>query len=77
MLASSYMRLGFVFYTMGDYEIATKTYYNALSIAERINNPKIVSWACNLLGLNFKSKPNLTSKSRSSTYLNHLKLIGL
>ena len=57
MLAKSYMRLGFVQYTLGDYETSTKTYFNALSIAERINHPIITSWACNLIGLNYRAKP--------------------
>ncbi|MDZ4665324.1 MAG: tetratricopeptide repeat protein [Bacteroidota bacterium] len=58
MLAKSYMRLGFVYYTMGDYETSNKTYFNALEIAERIGHSTITSWAYNLIGLNYRSKPN-------------------
>lgn len=58
MLAKSYMRLGFIFYTMGDYETSNKTYFNALEIAEKINHSVITSWAYNLIGLNYRSKPN-------------------
>ncbi len=68
MVAKTYMRLGFVQYTLGDFETSTKTYYNALEIAERINKPQIQSWAYNLLGLNFSNRPHPDYK-KSLEYL--------
>lgn len=58
MLAKTYMRLGFVHYTMGDYETSNRTYFSALDIAERLDNKSIMAWACNLIGLNYRSKPD-------------------
>ncbi|MBK7818797.1 MAG: tetratricopeptide repeat protein [Sphingobacteriaceae bacterium] len=68
MLAKSYMRLGFIYYTLGDYETSNKTYFNALEIAERIGHSMITAWANNLIGLNYRSKPNPDYK-KSLEYL--------
>jgi serine phosphatase RsbU (regulator of sigma subunit) len=69
MVAKSYMRLGFANYTSGDYETSNKNYFNALGIAERLDHKYIMSWACNLIGLNYRSKPNPDYK-KSLEYLN-------
>lgn len=55
--AKTLMRLGFIYYTEADYETAIKTYHSALKIADKIGNQNITSWAYNLLGLAFRSKP--------------------
>jgi tetratricopeptide (TPR) repeat protein len=51
------IRLGFMEYTKGHYDLANNYYIEAIRVLEGCGNKLKLSWAYNLLGLNFQNNP--------------------
>lgn len=51
------IRLGFIEYTKGHYDLANNYYIEAIRVLEGCGNKLKLSWAYNLLGLNFQNNP--------------------
>ncbi|MDX2173242.1 MAG: tetratricopeptide repeat protein [Bacteroidota bacterium] len=58
MLCSTKNVLGFTYYTMGNYEIAIENFINAIEIAEKTKNLKLLASSFSYAGLSFFEKPN-------------------
>lgn len=58
MVCSTKNVLGFTYYTIGNYEIAIENFINAVEIAEKTKNFKLLASSFSYAGLSFFEKPN-------------------
>ncbi len=67
-----YTNLGFVDYSMGDYERSISDYLKGAEIFVKNNNTQKLGWTYNLLGLSLYSKPNPNYEKALSYYFKAL-----